>query len=136
MQMQVAWLAEGGTAGAERGHAACCARGTSDATATLAAPVHGLARRLQPSPHRATPLPRPALSAVFPNIPAPGGDNGPTFSDCARKHLAAKPKKGSAVLFHSIKPSGEAEARVCACTRVLRLWACVLRVLVCSRCCL
>ena len=33
---------------------------------------------------------------VFPNIPAPGGDNGPSFSDCARKHLAAKPTKGSA----------------------------------------
>lgn len=37
----------------------------------------------------------------------PGGDNGPDFSDCARKVLAAKPKKGNAVLFHSIKPSGE-----------------------------
>ena len=44
---------------------------------------------------------------VFPNIPAPGGDNGPTFSECARYHLAAKPKKGTAVLFHSIKASGE-----------------------------
>lgn len=52
-----------------------------------------------------------ARPAVFPNIPAPGGDNGPTFSDCARKHLAAKPRKGSAVLFHSIKPSGELERR-------------------------
>lgn len=48
---------------------------------------------------------------VFPNIPAPGGDNGPTFSECARHHLAAKPAKGSAVLFHSIKPSGELERR-------------------------
>ncbi|KAL4448907.1 hypothetical protein ABPG77_007624 [Micractinium sp. CCAP 211/92] len=48
---------------------------------------------------------------VFPNIPAPGGDNGPTFSECARKHLAAKPRKGSAVLFHSIKPTGEMERR-------------------------
>lgn len=49
--------------------------------------------------------------AVFPNIPAPGGDNGPDFSDCARHHLAAKPRKGAAVLFHSIKPSGELERR-------------------------
>lgn len=48
---------------------------------------------------------------VFPNIPAPGGDNGPSFSECARRHLAAKPVKGSAVLFHSIKPSGELERR-------------------------
>ncbi|KAL4857404.1 putative prolyl 4-hydroxylase 4 [Chlorella vulgaris] len=48
---------------------------------------------------------------VFPNIPAPGGDNGPGFSECARRHLAAKPVKGSAVLFHSIKPSGELERR-------------------------
>lgn len=45
----------------------------------------------------------------FPNIPAPNGDNGPEFSDCARKVLAAKPKKGNAVLFHSIKPNGELE---------------------------
>lgn len=48
---------------------------------------------------------------VFPNIPAPNGDNGPEFSDCARHHLAAKPKKGNAVLFHSIKPSGELERK-------------------------
>ena len=46
---------------------------------------------------------------VFPNIPA--GPNGPEFSDCARHHLAAKPKKGNAVLFHSIKPTGELERR-------------------------
>ena len=44
---------------------------------------------------------------VFPNIPAPGGRNDDTFSECARYHLAAKPKKGTAVLFHSIKASGE-----------------------------
>ena len=44
---------------------------------------------------------------VFPNIPAPGGKNDDSFSECARYHLAAKPKKGTAVLFHSIKPSGE-----------------------------
>jgi hypothetical protein len=48
---------------------------------------------------------------VFPNIPAPGGDNGPAYSECARHNLAAKPSKGSAVLFHSIKPSGELERR-------------------------
>eukprot|EP00887_Chlorella_sp_A99_P000185 scaffold13.g185.t1 len=47
----------------------------------------------------------------FPNIPAPGGDNGPEFSECARHVLAAKPKKGNAVLFHSIKPTGELERR-------------------------
>ena len=55
--------------------------------------------------------PPPLPPAVFPNIPAPGGDNGPTFSDCALKHLAAKPRRGSAVLFHSMKPSGELERR-------------------------
>ena len=48
---------------------------------------------------------------VFPNIPAPGGDNGPTFSDCARHHLAAKPVKGDAILFHSIAPSGALERK-------------------------
>ena len=48
---------------------------------------------------------------VFPNIPAPGGTNGPEFSDCARFNLAAKPKKGNAVLFHSIKTTGELERR-------------------------
>ncbi|KAI8102935.1 hypothetical protein M9434_005726 [Picochlorum sp. BPE23] len=48
---------------------------------------------------------------VFPNIPAPNGDNGPDYSACARHHLAAKPRKGDAVLFHSIKPNGELERR-------------------------
>ncbi len=48
---------------------------------------------------------------AFPKIPAPGGDNGPDFSPCARYHLAAKPRKGSAVLFHSIKPNGDYEPR-------------------------
>lgn len=56
---------------------------------------------------------------MFPNIPAPGGDNGPEYSKCARKHLAAKPRKGTAVLFHSIKTTGgwgrEASACVCDC---------------------
>lgn len=47
---------------------------------------------------------------VFPNIPAPGGENV-GFSECARYHLAAKPKKGAAVLFHSIKPTGELERK-------------------------
>ncbi|KDD72104.1 hypothetical protein H632_c3860p0, partial [Helicosporidium sp. ATCC 50920] len=48
---------------------------------------------------------------VFPNIPAPGGDNGPGYSECARKFLAAKPRRGDAVLFHSIRPNGELERR-------------------------
>ena len=46
------------------------------------------------SPH--PPLPAllpPPLPAVFPNIPAPGGDNGPDYSPCARHLLAAKPIK-------------------------------------------
>lgn len=47
---------------------------------------------------------------VFPNIPAPGGVNE-GFSDCAKYHLAAKPKKGTAILFHSIKPSGDLERK-------------------------
>mmetsp|Transcript_23212 Transcript_23212/g.59286 ORF Transcript_23212/g.59286 Transcript_23212/m.59286 type:complete len:349 (-) Transcript_23212:555-1601(-) len=47
---------------------------------------------------------------VFPNIPAPGGENV-GFSECARYHLAAKPIKGNAVLFHSIKPTGELERK-------------------------
>ncbi|KAG2489490.1 hypothetical protein HYH03_011943 [Edaphochlamys debaryana] len=47
---------------------------------------------------------------VFPNIPAPGGENV-GFSECARYHLAAKPKKGTAILFHSIKPTGELEKK-------------------------
>lgn len=52
-----------------------------------------------------------AARLVPPTHPAlavqPGGDNGPEYSDCARKVLAAKAKKGNAVLFHSIKPTGE-----------------------------
>lgn len=79
------------------------------------APTSGLPTAAPPvavtHPPTHPPLPRPYAPAVFPNIPAPGGDNGPTFSECARKHLAAKPRKGSAVLFHSIKPSGEMERR-------------------------
>ena len=47
---------------------------------------------------------------VFPNIPAPGGEN-PGFSDCARYHLAARPRKGDAILFHSIQPNGGLERR-------------------------
>ncbi|KAL4432155.1 hypothetical protein ABPG77_005917 [Micractinium sp. CCAP 211/92] len=44
----------------------------------------------------------------FPNIPA---NNGPEFSECARKVLAVKPRRGDALLFHSIKPNGELERR-------------------------
>lgn len=47
---------------------------------------------------------------VFPNLPAPGGENK-GFSECARYHLAARPRKGDAVLFHSIKANGELERR-------------------------
>jgi hypothetical protein len=47
---------------------------------------------------------------VFPNIPAPGGENV-GFSECARKHLAVKPRKGDAVLFHSIAPHGALEKK-------------------------
>jgi hypothetical protein len=32
---------------------------------------------------------------TFPMIPAPGGQNPQGFSDCARKVLAVKPKKGT-----------------------------------------
>jgi len=46
---------------------------------------------------------------VFPKIPSPIGLNGPDFSDCAKHVLAAKPKKGDAVLFHSMKPNGDLE---------------------------
>jgi hypothetical protein len=51
-----------------------------------------------------------ATSQVFPNIPAPGGENV-GFSECARKHLAVKPRKGDAVLFHSIAPHGALEKK-------------------------
>lgn len=47
---------------------------------------------------------------MFPNIPAPGGEN-PGFSECARYHLAAKPRKGDAILFHSIQPRGALERK-------------------------
>lgn len=47
---------------------------------------------------------------VFPKIPAPNGIN-PQFSDCARHALAVKPKKGDAILFHSMKYTGEIEER-------------------------
>mmetsp|Transcript_20491 Transcript_20491/g.56815 ORF Transcript_20491/g.56815 Transcript_20491/m.56815 type:complete len:370 (-) Transcript_20491:299-1408(-) len=43
---------------------------------------------------------------TFPNIPAPGGVNE-GFSDCAKTVLAAKPKKGAAIMFWSTKPTGE-----------------------------
>lgn len=38
---------------------------------------------------------------TFPKIPAPGGVNE-GFSDCAKHVLAVKPRKGDAVLFHSM----------------------------------
>ena len=48
---------------------------------------------------------------VFPKVPAPGGTNGPEFTECARHHLAARPKKGDAVMFHSMTPNGTLEER-------------------------
>lgn len=48
---------------------------------------------------------------TFPNLPAPRGDNGPGFSDCARRVLAVRPRKGSAVLFHNIRTDGRIEER-------------------------
>lgn len=46
---------------------------------------------------------------VFPKIPADNQDQG--FSACATGHLAVKPRKGDALLFHSMKPTGELEER-------------------------
>eukprot|EP00798_Chlamydomonas_sp_ICE-L_P022113 gene22112-29172_t len=44
-------------------------------------------------------------------VPAPHGQNA-NFSDCAKYNLAVKPKKGDAILFHSMKPgSGKLEDR-------------------------
>jgi prolyl 4-hydroxylase len=47
---------------------------------------------------------------VFPKIPAPNGIN-PDFSDCAKYSLAVKPKKGDAILFHSMNATGDLEER-------------------------
>lgn len=48
---------------------------------------------------------------VFPKVPAPNGTN-PNFSICARNNLAVKPKKGDAILFHSmLTASPELEER-------------------------
>ncbi|PNH03801.1 Prolyl 4-hydroxylase subunit alpha-2 [Tetrabaena socialis] len=47
---------------------------------------------------------------VFSKIPAPNGINN-GFSACAKHHLAVKPRKGDALLFHSMKPGGELEPR-------------------------
>lgn len=33
------------------------------------------------------------------------------FSECARYTLAAKPRKGDAILFHSMQPNGDLERR-------------------------
>jgi len=61
---------------------------------------------------------------VFPKVPAPNGDNGPLFTECARYHLAAKPRKGDAVMFHSMKPNGQLEERsmhtACPVTRGIK----------------
>ncbi len=61
---------------------------------------------------------------MFPNIAAPGGENA-GFSECARYHLAAKPRKGTAILFHSIKPTGELERKSLhtACPVIKVRWA-------------
>eukprot|EP00884_Botryococcus_braunii_P009280 jgi/Botrbrau1/18353/Bobra.0179s0078.1 len=47
---------------------------------------------------------------TFPNVPAPNGINE-GFSECARYTLAAKPRKGDAILFHSMQPNGDLERR-------------------------
>ncbi|GIL57151.1 hypothetical protein Vafri_12453 [Volvox africanus] len=47
---------------------------------------------------------------VFPKIPAPGGINS-GFSECAKYNLAVKPRKGDAILFHSMKTNGQLEER-------------------------
>lgn len=44
-------------------------------------------------------LPACACTQVFPKLPAPGGENA-GFSECARYNLAARPRKGDALLFH------------------------------------
>ncbi|GAB4820202.1 hypothetical protein N2152v2_007248 [Parachlorella kessleri] len=48
---------------------------------------------------------------IFPNLPAPKTRDNSGFSDCAKPHVAVKPRKGDAVLFHSIRPTGEIERR-------------------------
>ncbi|KAL6758810.1 hypothetical protein V8C86DRAFT_2585919 [Haematococcus lacustris] len=47
---------------------------------------------------------------VFPKLPAPGGSN-PQLSDCARHALAVRPRKGDAILFHSVTFNGTFEER-------------------------
>lgn len=48
---------------------------------------------------------------VFPKIPAPHGINA-DFSECAKHSLAVKPRKGTALLFHSMRRgTGELEER-------------------------
>ncbi len=42
---------------------------------------------------------------AFPNVPAAAGADA-DFSDCARPFLAARPRKGDAILFHSMTPEG------------------------------
>lgn len=44
---------------------------------------------------------------VFPNVPAPAGQTREAgFTECAMRGLAYRPKKGSAVVFWSLRPDG------------------------------
>lgn len=67
--------------------------------------------QLPPLLHPLTPPPPPSHTQIFPNVPAPAGRDQSAFSECAQKSLAVKPRRGDAVLFHSIKPNGELERR-------------------------
>lgn len=45
---------------------------------------------------------------VFPDSPTtPPAEEAATFSDCAKKGLGVKPRKGDAILFFSLKPDGK-----------------------------
>jgi len=48
---------------------------------------------------------------VFTKMPTPNGRDNKGFSECAKHHLAVKPHKGDAVLFHSMTFTGELEQR-------------------------
>lgn len=43
---------------------------------------------------------------VFPNIPVPPGQTSENFSECAMQGLAAKPRRGDAVVFWSLTTAG------------------------------
>lgn len=43
---------------------------------------------------------------VFPSAPVPSGASQEGLSECARRGLAFRPRKGSALLFFSLKPDG------------------------------